>query len=106
MKKTITVSGARGTLTGWVEIEMDMSKRSVTFHNRGTHEEETKQVSVHKVKAYHNGKVVFESQDIIGKSNIPAEAALIEKALKNYLDNLANSKYVDVHSQLSNLGYK
>lgn len=106
MKKEIIVSGAKGVFTGEVEIEMNISKNAITFHNRGTHEEETRQVSVHKVKGYYNGKVVFESQDIIGKSNIPAEAALVEKAMKNYLDNLANSKYVDVHSRLSNLGYK
>lgn len=84
MKKQFEVAANNGVLTYCeIKISLNSNKIKKTFHNRSTHDEEERLVSVHKVEAFKNGYLFKVVNDILSLDEVEKEAERLEKELRN-----------------------
>lgn len=95
-KKSIIVSGQLGDFAGTIEIFFNARKDLINAHNPSTHDDEPRQINIHRIRANAIAKpgqyqqaIVYE-EEFRSQEQAPILATKAELALKTILTMRAN----------------
>jgi hypothetical protein len=93
MKKTFKVTNANGvSASADIIVQLNYRTESKQVHNRGTHEEEVKRISFHRVVGQHVGtETKIYSDDFQNENDVFKHIKIIEEDMTTYLTNVINT---------------
>lgn len=110
MEKEVKVMSSDGKkiITGKIVISMNYTTKKEMVHNRGTHEDEEKQIPYSKIEAFREGqKEPIHSMEIKGVNELIRMVTSMEKRLQNSLKLEAESREkLTLEDQLELMGYQ
>lgn len=93
-KKEVFASGSQGTVKAEVVATMNYSTKTITGTHAATHDDYEKNIPVHKVEVFINGKVWEKELELTSEIMLYNEAERLIKIAQEHCQKLATSEPV------------
>lgn len=93
-KKEVFATGSQGTVKAEIIATMNYDSKTIKGTHAYTHDDFTKNIPIHKVEVFINGKIWEKELDLDSEIMLYNEAERLIKIAQEHCTNLANSEPV------------
>ena len=93
-KKEVSATGSQGTVKAEIVATMNYTSKTITGTHAATHDDYSKNIPVHKVEVFINGKIWEKELDLTSEIMLYNEAERLIKIAQEHCQNLATSEPV------------
>ena len=93
-KKEVFASGSQGTVKAEIIATMNYTSKTITGTHAGTHDDYEKNIPVHKVEVFINGKIWEKELELTSEIMLYNEAERLIKIAQEHCQKLATSEPV------------
>lgn len=93
-KKEVSATGSQGTVKAEIVATMNYTSKTITGTHAATHDDYSKNIPVHKVEVFINGKIWEKELDLTSEIMLYNEAERLIKLAQEHCQNLATSEPV------------
>lgn len=90
--KEVSVKGSHREVKADIVATMNYASKQVTGTHSGTHDDYTRNISVHKIEVFIDGKVWDYKLDLTSETQLYKESLRLIKSVQLYCQLLANSE--------------
>jgi hypothetical protein len=94
--------GKNGTFEGEVKVTLNYSTKPITGTHPATHDDFSKNISIHKVESFVNGELYRKVEDIESEEKVLFETQKVKNELVGRLQTLATEEPVETFTDKLN----